>query len=325
MSKLLYLLKRLKSVNFNSLFKIAKRISKKANKAPLLIIIDMLYSVIRYGAAFYDYEEFEFYLLNLKERKTYLTSAINNKIFKKYNDQNYLKYFSDKILFNNHFKPYLKREFCDIRSKADYLNFINKHESFIAKPLDDCGGSGIKIYHKDEVSYEELINNRQYLIEEIIKQDKRMAKLYPLSVNCLRLITFVTDQKEVIILKEIIKLGNGGRLDNFASGGMYSFIENGKIAYPFIDKNDDVYSFHPYTKENLLNYPIPNYDEVIKLVKELALVIPKVRYVGWDIAISDNGPCVIEGNEYSGIFQVKVSLSGKRHGDYELYHKYMDF
>ena len=34
------------------------------------------------------------------------------------------------------------------------------------------------------------------------------------------------------------------------------------------------------------------------MVKEAALKIPELRYIGWDIAITDNGPVLIEGNEY---------------------------
>ena len=28
--------------------------------------------------------------------------------------------------------------------------------------------------------------------------------------------------------------------------------------------------------------------------------IPQVRYIGWDIAFSVNGPVIVEGNEYPG-------------------------
>lgn len=34
--------------------------------------------------------------------------------------------------------------------------------------------------------------------------------------------------------------------------------------------------------------------------KSLALVMPKMRYVGWDICITEKGFAVIEANEYPG-------------------------
>ena len=35
-------------------------------------------------------------------------------------------------------------------------------------------------------------------------------------------------------------------------------------------------------------------------LRKAAKVVDKVRYVGWDIAITTNGPTIIEGNEYPG-------------------------
>ena len=34
------------------------------------------------------------------------------------------------------------------------------------------------------------------------------------------------------------------------------------------------------------------------MVKEAALLVPEIRYVGWDVAITNDGPCIIEGNEF---------------------------
>lgn len=45
-------------------------------------------------------------------------------------------------------------------------------------------------------------------------------------------------------------------------------------------------------------YKIPNFDEVKQYCLELALKLPGVRYVGWDIAITIDGIEVIEGNRF---------------------------
>ena len=66
------------------------------------------------------------------------------------------------------------------------------------------------------------------------------------------------------------------------------------------------------------------YKDVVKLISEVGKVNDKVRYIGWDIAISKNGPVLIEGNPFSGIFQVKPSISGIKTGDLPNFRKYMD-
>ena len=36
------------------------------------------------------------------------------------------------------------------------------------------------------------------------------------------------------------------------------------------------------------------------MCKKAALEVPEVRYVGWDVAFSNKGPVIVEGNEYPG-------------------------
>ena len=40
--------------------------------------------------------------------------------------------------------------------------------------------------------------------------------------------------------------------------------------------------------------------EAIEFAKECAMVVPQTRHVGWDIAITPDGPALIEGNDYPG-------------------------
>ena len=62
-----------------------------------------------------------------------------------------------------------------------------------------------------------------------------------------------------------------------------------------------------------------NYDKCIKLVSECAKIIPEVKYVGWDIAITENGASLIEGNCYPGIYQIKPSFVTEKCGLVPIY------
>jgi hypothetical protein len=324
-----YILRRLKGVNYGALWDYASKIHQKTGRNTLLLALDIAYCSFKYGTTFTDYFEFEFYLLNSRERLTYLTSSINNDIVRKYNDPERSKIFHDKLVFNEHFKRFLKRDYVDIR-KDDLDGFVKKHPVFIAKPVDESGGLGIRFYdvkeYPDTGSLKKvLMENRQYLLEEPIIQEKSMNDLNPSSVNTLRIISFLKDDGSAVILKRIILIGNKGKVNNFTSGGMYSFLdENGTILYPAIDKVGNIFPIHPTTGIEFAGYRINRFEEACELVKELARVIPEVRYVGWDIAISENGPLVIEGNEYSGVFEAKPSLSKVHKGDLALYRQYME-
>lgn len=317
MNKIKYLFKAIKNMDYKNMIKTTKNISNKTNKSFIHIFFDIIICGFKYGAGYYDYQEFEFYLLNRKERKTYLTRGINNMLVRKYNDKNFWYILQDKIIFNTKFNKYLKREWLDLRKSSldEFKNFCKNKDYIIAKEIDNCGGKGIskiKITNRLNDLYNKLITNKQYLVEECIKQNNKINKLYDKSVNTLRLFTYY-DGENVYVLNSIFKIGNNGFVDNFSSGGMYTFTNNkGKIIVPAIDQKDNKIIYHPTTNQKIVGFVIPNYEKAINLVKEAAKEIPEIKYIGWDVAITKNDALIIEGNEFPGVFQIKPSFEKKK-------------
>ena len=60
------------------------------------------------------------------------------------------------------------------------------------------------------------------------------------------------------------------------------------------------------------------------LVIWLAKLVPTIKYIGWDVAITNDGPVIIEGNSFPGVFQPKPSLSKEHIGLIPKYKEYMD-
>lgn len=328
MRKLKYILRAIIDIDYKNMFKVTKNVSKKAHKLFITTLFDEIYCAFKYGAGYMDYQEFEFYLLNKDERKTYLTRVKNASIIKKYNNKEYMHYLSNKIEFNNKFKKYLKRNYIDLNKATldEFKEFCKDKEYVIAKELDNCGGKGITNESTKNIKelYNKLKENKQYLVEELIIQNKKISKLNPSSVNTLRIFTFF-DGKEVHILNSILKIGNSGFVDNFSSGGMYTFLnDKGKVICPAIDVNDNKISIHPVTKEKILDFEVPNFDKAIELVKNASKEIKEIQYIGWDVAILEKDACIVEGNEFPGVFQIKPSFdNGKHEGILPKYQKYI--
>lgn len=329
MHRIIYLIKRIFGLNYKQMFKIAKKISKKTGKIRLFIVIDMIKCGFTYQAGYYDYLEFEFYLLNKKQRKTYLTRGINNEIVRKYNDKEVAKKFDNKVIFNDIFKDFIKRDYIFLNDNLEEFNkFIKNKEEIVVKPIDGEGGKGIEKLNTKKFEYKELYNklikNKQTLIEEVIVQNKEMNKIYNNSVNTLRIFTFVKDGK-AHFLQAILKFGNGGICDNFSSGGMYTFVnDEGIVISPAIDQEDHYFDFHPITNEKIIGFKVPMFKEAVELVQKAALVLPEVRYVGWDVAIGEREAILVEGNWFPGVFQIKPTFSKNKEGILPKYRKYMD-
>lgn len=312
MKSLIYKIKCFKSGTIKSIFNIVGKIHNKTHKCRLFLLIDIVFCSIKYGAGPYDYQEFEFYNLNSRERKTYLTRVKNNAIVRMFNDKEISKKFDDKVEFNKIFNEYLKRDWLYLDNNYDeFVKFCDGKEDFIAKPVGGSGGEGIELIKIDKKAlkktYEYLVSNNKLLVEEKIIQNKKIAMLNKTSVNTFRIVSFF-DGKETHILNVVFKIGNGGVTDNFSSGSMYTFVRDGKIIVPAIDRDDNIFYEHPISKIKIVDYEIPNYDKAINLVKECTKKIPEVKYVGWDVAITDKGAVIIEGNCFPGVYQIKPSF-----------------
>ena len=46
---------------------------------------------------------------------------------------------------------------------------------------------------------------------------------------------------------------------------------------------------------------MPYWDELVAFAKEIAMVVPEQRIVGWDLALSVDGWVIIEGNTRPGL------------------------
>jgi len=330
MRRIIYLFKRILHLDYKNMFKIAKSISKKTGKNRFILLLDIVYCGFSYQAGYYDYQEFEFYNLNKAERKTYLTRGKNNEIVRRFNNKAFFDKFENKVEFNKIFDKYLKRDWLYLdNNPEEFIKFIKNHGSIIVKPVDATGGNGVEKFKfiNDEESaklYNKLIENKQFLVEDCIKQHKDMNHLYSTSVNTLRMFTFIKDG-EAHFLQAILKVGNGGVVDNFSSGGMYTYVdEEGTAFVEAIDRDDNIFYEHPITKTKIVGFKVPMFKEAVDLVKECSAIIPEVSYVGWDVAISENGPVLVEGNCFPGVYQVKPSLSNKKEGLIPKYNKIMN-
>ena len=225
----------------------------------------------------------------------------------------------------NNFKKYIGRSFFVPEDGIDVLkDFLKNNKEFMIKPIDGLGGHDVRKMKNRDVKntkdfLEYLKDNRMFL-EELIVQHKKMSMLCPASVNTLRIMTFVNNGKSEI-LYAALRVGNGiYEVDNFHKGGMGVSIntKEGKLRGNAIDKDLNEFKMHPTTKIYFNKFELPFWNETKKLVLDAALVNQNIKVVGWDVAITKNGPVLVEGNRRPGFDLVQV-LSKKGRKDI-IYH-----
>ena len=311
MRKINYLIKRILKMNYKSFFKTIDKVHKKTHKNKLSIFIDVVNCGIKYQAGYIDYNLFEMYNLNNEERKTIITRGINNEILKKYNDKNKAYIFENKAEFNKVYDKFLKRKWLYLNNNyEEFTKYIKANKEIIAKPLSLCCGKGIEKIkikeYKPKELYDYLISKELYLLEDVAKQHKKISEIYSDSVNTIRIVTL---NKKVVAA--FIRFGNLGNIvDNFNHDGMVTAIniDKGIIEYPAIDKQKNIYTHHPATNKKIVGLEIPMWDKVKQLCIDACEITPEIGYIGWDVCVGENEPCLIEGNDFPGhdLYQLPI-------------------
>ncbi len=101
--------------------------------------------------------------------------------------------------------------------------------------------------------------------------------------------------------------------DNAGAGGIIATLdENGKIKAA-ADENGISYTRMDDLGLDIIGWQVPCWKEAVEFVKQLAMVIPSNRYTGWDIALTENGWCMVEGNSRAEFLWQKSDRKGFRH------------
>ena len=181
-----------------------------------------------------------------------------------------------------------------------------KKIKYKGKICDRCGVGVEKLKKADyatlDAMYEDLKKKGADVIEEVVIQHPDMNRINPGSVNTIRVYTVLSDGVSNVVYA-CIRMGNSDRpVDNINAGGMYSPIdlETGKIACAACDKQRIVYERHPRSGCLLKGYQIPYWDKVMDICREAAHKVPQMGYIGWDVAITKDGPLFIEANNMPG-------------------------
>jgi len=300
--------------NYKRFSKKLKNIAKRENKSYLMLTIDTFCSIVKYGIGLSDYLNYEFYKRSKEERKQYAGIKIQDIFYEKVSPSAYKEQFTIKPRFLSEYSEFTKRDFIvpTTDNLSEFKIFLKKHKAFISKPYDGLGGTDVnKVYSKNikniEDYHEECVSNKIFL-EEMVIQHKDMSKLAPESCNTMRIVTF-NDNGKPRIMWIGLRVGNGiNSVDNFHAGGMALKVDmkTGKLIGSARDKDLEEYSEHPITRVPFDGFQIPYFDEVKKMVLELSKKSNKILVLGLDVAVTSNGPVIIEANRRPGFDIIQV-------------------
>ena len=298
------------------LIKISKQVSKLTNKTLFNVVLDILNCLKKYNISYEEYLENEVYFMNEKQREGFISENTNLNYVSKCNDENYKYIFDNRYEFNKVFKNFIDRDYFLLNKDNynDFINFLIGKSKIIAKPIDKNSNfkiEAIRINAKTDRKklFNNLLKKELLLIEDFIYQTSELNNICESCVNSVQITTYLDESGNVTILNRIFKVGGGNLLNSLNNGGYYTLLDEfGKVLYPFVSNDGRKSNVHPKSKINFNEYEFKDIKKIEEFVSYIAKEFKEVKYVTWDVSLTDNGPVLIAADYIPRIFNIKPSV-----------------
>lgn len=212
-----------------------------------------------------------------------------------------------------------------LQGPADLLRLLQQTSAtgFILKPTRGVHGRGILRLHRNErrvcddrgriLSVRDIdmhlrsADYESWLLQELLLPHPMLSALSGTThVQTFRVVTMLDHRGEAQIAAAWLRLiGGAAGFDNFnfgASGNLLAIIDisSGRILRMLAASEDGFglveIAVHPKTQRSFSSLFLPEWQEVKALASAAAEAFAPLVTIGWDIALTDRGPVLIEGN-----------------------------
>ena len=180
---------------------------------------------------------------------------------------------------------------------------IEQKADFFCKAIN--GECGVQVKHIRQGSlfndYLKRIGYSDSILQERVVQHTLMDTLNPNAVNTIRIVT-VNKGGTVCLFHSILRIGTAEskERDNTSQGGIAVGIHNDGRLYAFGLRKPEFggkTSSHPDTGVVFSEFTIPYYQKAVDLCCAAHRLFYDIKTIGWDVAITEDGPVFIEGND----------------------------
>lgn len=288
-------------------------------------------------------------------------NRINNSYQKWINDKLTMRYVLDSVkeylpeyyffVGTRNNRPYIKilqdcPEDCMTASVDGIIAVLREKKKLVFKPNAGTHGDGFyKIEYKDgQILVNEKVNTEEefariiygqkstYVITDYIEMHPDLKKIYPGSVNTIRVMVLNQSCDNPKITHAYMRIGSSktGFTDNVGYGGICCYIDKDK-GYFYGGEALNNHKFtpcevHPDTGERIEGY-LPDWQRVMKGIVAISACMPQLEYLGYDIALTEDGFKIIEINihqdlhkyvkypdEVKAFFNKKLELKREAYG-----------
>jgi len=231
----------------------------------------------------------------------------------------------DKLAFAQRCRHHQLRSVPVVAAAANgHIDFLER-ENFPAidlfvKPVCAAGGKGTERWDHVEGGFQEtrfgilsdrgLLNrlrrqskSRPMLVQPRVKNCSELAPLNNDALSTVRIVTCLNERgrPEVVAAAMRMAIGDNHRVDNFHAGGIAAAVdlrsgELGPASNLGMDARLGWVERHPNSDATIRGRVVPRWKETCELAERAHRAFDDRVIVGWDIAPTQDGPIIVEGN-----------------------------
>lgn len=144
------------------------------------------------------------------------------------------------------------------------------------------------------------------LVQEQLRNDPALAPLAPSALSTVRMLTLRDENGVVSLVLAAAKIPAGSAAtDHLRSGGVAAPVELATGRLGRAVREDDtcvvaVCERHPDTGAVIEGFQLPHWRRAVELVLRAHEELGPIAIIGWDVALLEDGPVIVEGNDDPG-------------------------
>jgi hypothetical protein len=176
-----------------------------------------------------------------------------------------------------------------------------------------------------------LSRREPFLLQPAVRNHPGFLDLTTGALCTMRLVSWRNEAGAFEVTDAIIRMpvDPASPVDNFHAGGIAAPID---IATGTLGRATDMgnrpeivwHDAHPVTGARIAGRRLPFWSKTVELARRAHEVFDRHVVIGWDIAVLDDGPCLIEGNQHPGVGTLQraagVPLGDRRFGALVAHH-----
>lgn len=306
-NRLAYLGYYLKVLDREKFLRFTQHAAQQTGRSNWSLWWDSLRSAVVYNISLMEYFQFRFYEIAQQERVKWAGTGYMYEYQRTMNPLSQRRVLADKTEFLKVYKAFVHHNFFkkeELVNEAAVTDFVQNNSRLVLKSSDGQCGRGIEVITTKGLGPEEirqaLERTGNDMVEAFVEQHPDLQQLSPSGLNTVRIITQINKDGSVDILGGRLRITVNSSVDNLAAGNLAASIDikTGKIISNAVysDITKAPVTHHPVTGVAIKGFEVPLWIEALNTVKKAALAFPQNKSIGWDVAITQSGIDLIEGN-----------------------------